>query len=341
MRTGLAIILSIVSFVLTSAVRAHYVLADSYVGREFFDSWTWETMNDPTNGRVNYVSKGTAMGLNLSFASDEKFIMRADYRNVVPSSTRGRRSVRITSNKAYGDSVTVLDLEHMPEGCATWPAFWSLSQKGPWPAGGEIDIVEGVNLQTQNLMSLHTLPQCIMPQQRAHLGTVSSTNCDASVNFNQGCGVNGPPGSYGAPLNAGRGGWFVMARSKAEGVRVWFWARGDPNVPTEVSTHPIEGILGIGATGTPTLFPDPTWGPPTALFPMDSSCDYEKHFDDHQFVFDLTFCGDWAGNAYPNSGCPGSCTDYVDNHPEAFENAFWEVNAVRVYTPVARSNKLL
>lgn len=35
-----------------------------------------------------------------------------------------------------------MDSVHMPTGCATWPAFWS---NGPnWPAGGEIDIVEGV-----------------------------------------------------------------------------------------------------------------------------------------------------------------------------------------------------
>lgn len=76
-------------------------------------------------------------------ATPNKFIMRADDINVVAPGARGRNSVRITSNKAYADSVTVLDLQHMPEGCSTWPAFWSLSQQGPWPEGGEIDIVEG------------------------------------------------------------------------------------------------------------------------------------------------------------------------------------------------------
>ena len=56
----------------------------------------------------------------------------------------------------------ILDLAHMPEGCGTWPAFWTVT-RGAWPAGGEIDIIEGVNDQGPNLSSLHTTPYCDMP----------------------------------------------------------------------------------------------------------------------------------------------------------------------------------
>lgn len=69
--------------------------------------------------------------------------MRVDSSNFVDPTARGRDSVRITSNDAFGEVVIVLDLTHMPEGCGTWPAFWTLSRKGPWPNGGEIDIIEG------------------------------------------------------------------------------------------------------------------------------------------------------------------------------------------------------
>lgn len=69
--------------------------------------------------------------------------MRADDVSIVPASARGRDSVRITSLTAYNDSIIVLDLQHMPAACSTWPAFWTLSQNGPWPSGGEIDIIEG------------------------------------------------------------------------------------------------------------------------------------------------------------------------------------------------------
>jgi hypothetical protein len=71
--------------------------------------------------------------------------MRADDRNVVSHGARGRDSVRISSHNAYDDTVIVLDLAHMPEGCTTWPAFWTISQAGPWPHGGEIDVIEGLS----------------------------------------------------------------------------------------------------------------------------------------------------------------------------------------------------
>jgi beta-glucanase (GH16 family) len=32
----------------------------------------------------------------------------------------------------------------MPQGCTTWPAFWTVIEDG-WPKSGEIDIIEGVN----------------------------------------------------------------------------------------------------------------------------------------------------------------------------------------------------
>lgn len=69
--------------------------------------------------------------------------MRADGVKVVSQDSRGRDSIRITSHKAYNDMALVLDLAHMPEGCATWPAFWTISETGPWPRGGEVDIIEG------------------------------------------------------------------------------------------------------------------------------------------------------------------------------------------------------
>jgi hypothetical protein len=69
--------------------------------------------------------------------------MRADNWSIVDSSARGRDSVRISSTTSYDDALFVLDIAHMPAGCATWPAFWTLSKDGPWPQGGEIDIIEG------------------------------------------------------------------------------------------------------------------------------------------------------------------------------------------------------
>ncbi|THH33258.1 hypothetical protein EUX98_g900 [Antrodiella citrinella] len=325
MRTGYALLLFF-GHTFIPAASARFSLKDSYVGQNFLDGWTWDTLDDPTHGRVNYVDKEAALSSNLSYASGSKFVMRADDWNTVDSDARGRDSVRIISRNAYDEALIILDLQHMPEGCGTWPAFWSLSQQGPWPNGGEIDFIEGVNLDTQNLASLHTTPECTMPQSRLESGNPTSLECNANVNYNQGCGVSfAKPASYGSPFNAEGGGFYVIARTKQEGVRIWFWSRNEATIPDEVRNPPDE---------SQAIEPQDSWGIPEAVFPLDnnSTCDYDSHFNAHQLVFDLTFCGDWAGSAYSTSGCGGTCEDFVNKNPQAFSKAYWEVNALRIYT---------
>ncbi|KAA1471764.1 hypothetical protein DENSPDRAFT_837832 [Dentipellis sp. KUC8613] len=322
MRTGYASLFS-VPLALTLPASSHFLLKDNFVGDGFLQAWKWETMDDPTHGRVNYINQTSALQRNLTFANNHKFVMRADSDTVVPSQSRGRDSIRITSYEAYDDAIFILDLQHMPEGCSTWPAFWSLSKAGPWPHGGEIDIIEGVNLNTQNLASLHTTPSCTMPQWRDQTGSSTSLDCNTAVNYNQGCGVSfSDSASFGTSYNAIGGGFWAMQKTRARGVQVWFWRRDDPNMPSEIRS------------GSGVLAPiNPGWGRPAATFGCES-CDYDQHFNAHQLVFDLTFCGDWAGSVWPNSGCgPSTCEDFVNNNPKAFENAYWEINALRVYTP--------
>ncbi|EIN11633.1 hypothetical protein PUNSTDRAFT_98803 [Punctularia strigosozonata HHB-11173 SS5] len=303
--------------------RATFSLAEAFRGDDFYHKWNWETFNDPTNGRVDYVDMKTAKKLNLTEVKDGAFLMSADDYSTVPTSARGRKSVRISSKGSWADSLIVLDLTHMPEGCATWPAFWTLSAAGPWPTGGEIDILEGVHLQEQNLASQHTRPGCTMSDHRQMKGTPTSNNCDTAVNYNQGCGVSfSKKNSYGAAFNKAGGGYYVMQRTKQNGVQVWFWSRSDPLLPLDIKA------------GSPVVVPTPLWGLPEASFPPDN-CDYDQHFDAHRMVFDLTFCGDWAGAVWPMSGCgAGSCVDHVNGNPKAFSKAYWEVNSVNVYTPL-------
>ena len=135
-----------------------------------------------------HILKVLSIELKLVSGDSENFIMRADNTTQVMPTARGRDSVRITSNNSYNDSIVILDLLHMPAGCGTWPAFWTLSEVGPWPIGGEIDIIEGkyrfpfllyrsmthlqlgVNMQPQNLASLHTTPGCNMSSVRDQRG---------------------------------------------------------------------------------------------------------------------------------------------------------------------------
>jgi hypothetical protein len=322
--SSLALALSLTRIVSSSSTC--YTRELSIAGSDFFEEFNWESEDDPTHGRVNYLTLEEARAKNLVYADGDKFFMLPDSTNVVSPESRGRDSIRISSKRAFDESVVIIDLEHMPHGCGTWPAFWSLSQKGPWPRGGEIDIIEGVHEADQNLISLHTLPNCTMPQRRHQTGKTISTDCDTNSNFNQGCGTQvRRPGSYGKDFNSGGGGFYALARSKEYGIKVWFWPRGSLLVPLDVRWN--------GDTVNPDW-----WGIPTAYFPTKDNCGYEEHFDAHMFVFDLTFCGDWAGapTVWPESGCsPMSCNDFVDQNPESFADAYWEVNSLRIYTPQA------
>lgn len=141
-----------------------------------------------------------ARALNLSYASDDRFIMRGDYTSRVSSYDKGRKSVRLLSKKSYSHgTVMVADVTHMPTGCGTWPALWSVgeSKLSRCPLvqytntiqtglvsnfqlilcnlltpqdGGEIDLIEGVNDRTPNLISLHSSENCQQPSVRRQKG---------------------------------------------------------------------------------------------------------------------------------------------------------------------------
>jgi hypothetical protein len=66
MRTGYAF-LAALSLSLTQFARANiFYLKDQWVGADFFQGWNWETENDPTHGRVNYVDQAEAISKNLA-----------------------------------------------------------------------------------------------------------------------------------------------------------------------------------------------------------------------------------------------------------------------------------
>jgi len=147
--------------------------------------------------------------------------------------------------------------------------------------------------------------------------TASQLNCDAAVNGNTGCGVKlNTDLSYGPAFNSNRGGWYAVERT-ASFIKVWFWSRNDAAVPPAVR----KGYFFVNTD---------SWGTPSAFFPNDS-CDIQQHFNEHNIIINLTLCGDWAGNVYPAT-CPSTCVDFVNNNPSQFQNAFFDLASLRVYT---------
>ena len=94
-----------------------------------------------------------------------------------------------------------------------YSAFWS---NGPnWPAGGEIDIVEGVNDYTVNQATIHTASGCTLPNGATSsslniaANIVGGTNCAAAETNNAGCGEQSSDNTtYGAGFNSIGGGVY-------------------------------------------------------------------------------------------------------------------------------------
>ena len=297
-----------------------YTLTDDYSRDTFFGNFTAFTASDPTNGFVSYTPYDTAASKQL--ISTVSNLADASYIGVDPTATvnSGRPSVRISSKKAFNKGLFVLDLLHMPAStCGSWPAFWLLGG-GTWPADGEIDIIEGVNMQEKNQMTLHTSAGCAIQSNAAgaFTGQVNTTNCGPDE-ANTGCAIVAPDtNTYGTGFNTANGGVYATEWT-SEGISIWSFPRA--SIPADITAQS----------------PDPTqWGTPLAKFAGGSSCDIDAHFKDMNIVFNTAFCGDWAGKAWESSGCAAktgmqTCAQYVGAKGADFKESFWIVNYVRVF----------
>ena len=193
--------------------------------------------------------------------------------------------------------------------------------------------------------------------------TTVSTNCDTSYNYNQGCGTQVQyPDSYGQGFNSGGGGYYALARNKEYGIKVWFWPRHWPFVPEDVRCD--DGTANPDSWGPPTAyFPtgencgyEEHFNAHMFIFDLTFCVRWVPSLCSMRRYLFRDFQGDWAGSPdiWSATGCsPMSCNDckscsrhraglyangdtlpVVDQNPEAFADAYWEVNSLRVYTPV-------
>ena len=303
--------------------QAQYSLSTTYDMTNFFTSFDFFTEKDPTKGFVEYVDRATAEQQALigyggaSGSANSSIIMGVDHKTLNPAN--GRRSVRVTSQKSFTHGLFLADIAHMPGNiCGVWPAYWMF---GPnWPSSGEIDIIEGVNTQATGAVTLHTSPGCTMTNTGASASTkLKSADCGGG-NASGGCGQQtADVQNYGDGFNDVRGGVYATEWT-SDHIAVWFFQR--TAIPADI------------ASGQPN---PAAWGPPAAHFLGGQGCDIDSHFANNQLVFDTTFCGDWAGNAdvwAADATCSAkaaSCNDYVANHPADFQDAFWEINSIKVY----------
>ena len=361
-----------------------FSLLSDFTGGKFFEGFDFFTDHDPTDGCVEFLSEddARAAGLTGTDATGQVF-MRTDNTTLNPKDRSGktaRQSVRVSSKRAFdpkeqidqsgtGAVMVVLDVAHMPTGCGVWPAFWMNSILGTWPSQGEIDMIEGVNVNAANTYTLHTdnkhggCSQLSSPTSEfsGHwitnkIGTQNATNCWVDYpgqDHNQGCSVGAPPTdplgphSYGAPFNAAGGGVYVM---------LWDYTKpsGPPPMPPAVHQDGQIALWYFQRESAPTDLLDATGHPqPPQSLPMGRFHTSEQdcpavHFNQQQIIFDITLCGQWAGREFSHD-CPAqaksyesqgmdtyaACEAWAGANPAAFTESSWEINSLRVFATTA------
>ncbi|GAX27342.1 hypothetical protein FisN_23Lh083 [Fistulifera solaris] len=355
-----------------------YELIERQEGEDFFQYYTFYEGKDSagSDGYNMYVNmqKAKDIGIvNVTMESDEldvyQFGGETDvqkgnkdepfvYMLSAPTPEGPRDSIRLEGIRRFNRGLFIIDVRHMPTGCGVWPAFW-LTDEANWPVNGEIDIVEGVNYQSEAKTALHSTKGCSMTD--IPLGVMTGTwdtaqgipdaktgipdmtlryarNCfvyDQHQWLNQGCvAVDQQGGTLGGPLNEKGGGVYALEWDPINRhIRSWVF--------TPHSTVPENLVQAIRTASLPPedrIDPDPSlWPIPYAYYAIGDETDCpSSHFRHMRLVFNTAFCGSVAGNRY-QMDCPKqakdfpTCNAWVKSDPDEMKDAYWKVRGVYVY----------
>ncbi|KAF9443295.1 glycoside hydrolase family 16 protein [Macrolepiota fuliginosa MF-IS2] len=304
-------------------VSAIYAPLREYAGSTFFDAWDYYNFYDNTTwGNVTFVDRQTAVSDRLTYVNDAgNAVVKVDNTTFVQNGPLVfRNSVRITSKDTYGiGALIMIDVRHIPYGCSVWPSFWTLGTEKLWPGGGEIDIIEGINMLNNNQIALHTTSGCFQDPNPGQTGNTVERDCSTP----RGCLVaENKPNSWGPGFAQAGGGVWALQIDVA-GIFVWFWSR--PDIPGNVNSANSSSNIDTAA-----------WGPPSASYPA-ASCNISQYFTPQQLVLLTTLCGTWAGvpSIYASTCHTPTMSCFADNvigpGSPTYDNAFWEISWIRTY----------
>ncbi|KAF7325169.1 GH16 domain-containing protein [Mycena kentingensis (nom. inval.)] len=319
------------SILLASTARAAYYPLYDFSGPSFFNDGFdfYGAIDNTTWGNVSYVTAAAATAESLAYVNAAgNAVFRVDNTTDVLNTgdIQYRKSVRLTSKVPFDvGTLFVIDAKHMPYGCSVWPSIWFngvLEEGQEWPAGGEMDLVEAINLMQHNQMALHSHGQhCVQPQNVTQVGQSLKRNCTDPTGA--GCMVaETKANSYGKGFNDAGGGAFAMQFDQA-GIFMWFWSR--PDIPASIQASSDNHSMEMTLTD---------WGTPSAAFPA-AGCNISEEFAAQYLVFTITLCGLWAGipEVY-GEDCNGTCfSDQIAGNGSNYANAFFEIPFVRTWTP--------
>jgi hypothetical protein len=293
-------------------------------GQDLIDYFHYDVAAADNDGVANYVD-GTSSGL-VYLDGDENVIIAIDTAETVAL----RNSVRMVSNTTFNPGYLFLfDIKEIPAACGTWPAVWFTGSN--WPEDGEIDVVEGVNYYTKNIVSIHSGDGCTMSAStlsslvQASLIIQGDSNCNAHVSTT-GCGLSlDSTSSFGLPFNQADGGVYALQFTES-GISMYFWNTG--SVPDDI------------VSGSP----NPSTWDAVVQYSADS-CDPNSHFKDLMMIINTNLGGTFAGAdiwSTENAGGQGSscaeitgnsnAANYILNTGSAYTDVHFSFRGIYIYT---------
>ncbi|KYK57529.1 hypothetical protein DCS_04539 [Drechmeria coniospora] len=309
-----------------------YHLADTYdVTHNFFDKFNFMTHKDYNNGYVKYLSQEDAEKQGIAAYEDGEVYLGVDHKRIVKAGDVGRSSFRIESKTTFKHGLLIARFTHLPDNsCGSWPAFWTLGDL-EWPNGGEVNMLEGWNMDKSNKPVIHVGPEskygrCMIEGSNS-TASIRSFNCDNQYENKQknqykfqGCGASDSKAPFADP----KGGIYAMEWT-SDFIKLYSWRTG---------SEPAN----VGQDSPDTS----TWGMPS-MFLKNENCDIDRHFTNQRIILDIAFCGNpVAQDVFWGQGCKAKtkeavCADYVGKNPADFKDTYFRIKDIRYFQDSSKS----
>ncbi|CAK9084351.1 unnamed protein product, partial [Durusdinium trenchii] len=259
-----------------------YSLVWKAQGTSFFDQFKF-LWDDPNHGSAEYLLPPKAEEEGVVEATNNYAIIRAGRRS--PQYKYKRMTARMETKQSWKNFLSLFKFSHVPYGCGVWPALFTLADHGEWPNGGELDMLEYVNMDVSK-SSFHTGGSCkLNPSAVNEYGSMPDRN-----DMNYDC-VTDYPDRLGCAPNK----WMKSSES---------WAHS-PGILATQWTEKFIKLFYIPEHEIPQDIQDETPDPEEwnrwlfSYFPFSgTSCDIAAQ----KLMMQINFCGDWAGKVWSADG---------------------------------------
>lgn len=259
-------------------------------GEDFFSKFNF-LWDDPNHGSAQYLIPPQAEQEGVVEATRHWAILRAGRRS--PQYKYKRMTARIETKASWKNFLSIFKFSHVPYGCGVWPALFTLADHGQWPNGGELDMLEYVNMDVSKA-SFHTGGSCTLDSSKVNeYGNMPDRN-----EMNYDCVTNYPDRLGCAPNK-----WMKSAQN---------WANS-PGVLATQWTEDFIKLFYIPEYEIPQDIKDEAPAPEDwdrwlfSYYPLSgTSCQIAAQ----KLMMQINFCGDWAGKVW---SLDGNCKYKVQN----------------------------